>query len=124
MDKHKIISKSSWATWNLKAKEKKLTDTLRLTLTYFQKGLTIQQIAKKRKLKQDTIERQIIELITKGFLYIGNVLGEEKTIKILNFIKEENIHSLKKIYEDLDQEFTYFQIKATIAYLNIEPRKL
>lgn len=113
-----------WAEWNAKHKEKKLTPTLAYTLKLFEDKKTIPQIAQIREHKQDSIERQIVELITRSFIAAEDVITEKKLKQILNVITEKNKNSLKTLKELLPENITWFEIKCAIASLNAEPTRI
>ena len=114
-------SSSKWLEWNYEKKKKKLTETLELTLNLYNAGNSISNIAKKREFKIQTVEYQIIELITLGFISIDNVVVSSKQEKILEVIGPDVPKSLKLIKESLPENFTYFEIKCVLAELNRNP---
>lgn len=111
------MSEKGWSSWNQKLKEKKLTSTVKETLDLFLKGKTILEICSLRKLKQDTIERQIIELITKSFIQIEDVISNH--LEILESIEKIGT-KLSDIKENVPSA-SWFEIKCTIASLNAKP---
>lgn len=113
-----ISKKTSWIDYKSKIKEKKLSETLKETLYLFQKDKKIREISKIRKLKMETIEKHIINLITKSFIWPADVIGEEKFKKIFKKLDDENIKSLKTLKEEIfENNYTYFQIKCVLAYI-------
>lgn len=113
--------KSAWMKWNHSKKRKKLTDTLEITNNLFFEKLTIPQIAKKRHFKLQTVEYQIIELITLGYIYLGDVVDDELAHQILDTFEHEVPESLIQIKEKLPENITYFQIKCVLASINNQP---
>ena len=111
-------SNKGWASWNSKTKEKKLTPTLAYTLQLFLQNKTIPQIAKEREFAIETVERQIIDLITKSFITPEKVISSSRYNQIRSVITKENINSLKSIKELLPEEITWFEIKCAIASIN------
>lgn len=110
--------------WNFEKKKKKLTFTLDTTLTLFKNGKTIDEICSIRSFKLQTVEYQIIELITMGFINVEDIVSREKIEKISNLILVENVLSLSLIKDKLKEEFSYFEIKCVIASLNLIPHRL
>lgn len=107
-----------WINWNKEFKQKKLTQTLEITYNLFQKGKSINEIMKIRGHKQDSIERQIIELITLSLINVDTVIGEKKRKIIFKNITKDNIGMLSKIKEKLQDEATWFEIKCVLAHIN------
>lgn len=111
--------KSSWIDWISKIKRKKLTLTLEKTLNLFESNKTIKQIAKIREFKIETIEKQIIELISMGFIFVIDVIGKDKFETIHNLINETQIYSISKLKEMLGEDYSYFEIKCVLAYISL-----
>ena len=107
--------------WNHTKKFKNLTPTLQTTLKLFFEHLTVEEIAKHRHFKLQTVEYQIIELITLGFIYLGDLIDDELSHKILETFDEEVPDSLRKIKNKLPNEISYFQIKCVLASINNQP---
>lgn len=117
------INNSSWIQWVKEFKKKKLTETLEVTLNLFKEGLDINHIAKRREYKEPTVEKQIIELIAKGFIHIEDVLSKEKIDHISKVLDDENISSLTMLKEILGEDYSYFEIKSYLASLAQVPEK-
>lgn len=116
--------KKNWIDWNLKAKEKALTQTLNETLQLFLQKKSPEEISKIRDYKLDTIQRQIIELITMSFINIEDVVEKNRFKKIENLIEKKQIIKLSEIKENLSEDISYFEIKATIASINSIAKKI
>jgi len=115
-------NKFNWSEWNKKVKQKKLTDTLKYTYELFLENQDLKKIAKSREFKLETIERQIIELITMGFIHINNVVKKEIQEQIQKQLNKTS--SLKQIKQKLPDEITYFEIKSYIASINLNPPEI
>ncbi len=113
-----------WANWNTTLKKKKINESLEITYNLFMKGKNIAEISKERNYKQDTIERQIIELISKSMIDINDVLELNKFNLIYKSINDDNINSLKDIKEKLPLDISWFEIKSVIAHINSIPKKI
>ncbi len=107
-----------WINWNKNFKNKKLTTTLQITYDLFQEGKKISEIMKIRQFKQDSVERQIIELITLGLIDVDKVIGIEKRKLIFNNITKKNITILSEIKLGLPENISWFEIKCVIAHIN------
>lgn len=106
----------SWLEWNKETKKKPLTQTLQETLLLYQNNYTIEQIAKKRKYKEETIHKQFIELITLSYIPVEEITSKPKE-PILN-----NKHLTLKELKEQNPHYTYFEIKAILASYNAQPR--
>lgn len=107
-----------WINWNKEFKQKKLTDTLKITYDLFKEGKLIQEIMKLRGHKQDSIERQIVELITLSKINVDDVIGIEKRKLIFKNITKENCEKLSEIKEKLQNDASWFEIKCVLAHIN------
>lgn len=107
-----------WVNWNKAFKQKKLTQTLQLTYDLFSQGKSIQEIMVLRGHKQDSIERQIIELITLSLINVDEVIGVEKRKLIFKNISKDNIDKLSQIKDILQEKATWFEIKCVLAHIN------
>ena len=107
-----------WINWNKEFMQKELTETLRITYDLFKKGNSIQDLMKLRGHKQDSIERQIIELITLSRINVDDVIGIEKRKEIFKNITKENCEKLSAIKEKIKNEVTWFEIKCVLAHIN------
>lgn len=110
-----------WNEWNKKSKNKKLTQTLKQTFNLFINGADIEFIAKKRDFKIETVERQIIELITKSLIDVKDVISETKFNLIYSKISSNKFNNLKEIKDILPEDISWFEIKCTLAYFNSLP---
>ncbi|MDA3855953.1 MAG: helix-turn-helix domain-containing protein [Candidatus Woesearchaeota archaeon] len=115
---------SSWSKWNLETKKKKLTPTLQETLELFFNKNSISQIAKKRGFEEESIERQIIDLITQSYINIDDILEENIKKEISDIIEKNKDLKLSEIKEAANEKITFFQIKCFIAHLNSFAEKM
>lgn len=112
------MSEKGWSNWNQEIKEKKLSSTTKETYSLFLKGKTIQEICKLREYKQDTIERQIIELITKSYINVKDVISNSS--EILEVIEKQGT-GLSDVKSEINSA-SWFEIKCTIASINAKPK--
>lgn len=99
------------------AKEKKeKTDTKKISFELYQSGLNIEQIALHRKLTVFTIENHLAYYVSLGMLAIDNFVDEEKWKNIITVCKTINSTKLSEIMEKLGEEYTYTDIKFSVAY--------
>ena len=107
-----------WINWNKSFKKKTLTPTLQVTYDLFKEGKSISEMMKLRGFKQDSIERQIIELITLSLINVDEVIGISKRKLIFANITKENRDKLSSIKEKLEDTISWFEIKCVIAHIN------
>lgn len=93
-------------------KEAVLTNSTKATWMLVQQGLTIEQIAKARRLKVNTVEDHIVEIASfiEGF-EIGEYVSEEEQRQIIKAANRVNTGQLRSIKEQLPQGFPYFKIR-------------
>ncbi|WP_179884950.1 helix-turn-helix domain-containing protein [Bacillus sp. AFS015802] len=92
-----------------------LTISTSKTYDLYKRGHSLEEISRIRKLKLNTIEDHVIELIlTQGELDIDPFITREDYVRVLQVMKESQTKRLKPIKEKLPQ-LTYFQIRVAIA---------
>ncbi len=95
-------------------------DTKQMSLSLFQEGLTIDQIAERRGLVQSTIESHLAYWIEKGELDVEKVISEERRSIIGARLAQMTDGSLSKVKEDLGHAYSYGEIKMVLAHLNFQ----
>ena len=93
------------------------TSTKQLTLKLFTQGLSIAQIADKRKLSLSTIEGHIAFYIRIGKLSIQQVLNENKIATIQKTIESVGDRTLTPIKLALGDDYSFSEIRYVIAHL-------
>ena len=83
----------------------------------FLDGKTIKKIAKDRKIKEESVERQFVALIVKGLVHVADVIPEKKVSAIQEAAKKYN--KLSEIKSELGDKYSYFEIKAAIASIGV-----
>lgn len=102
----------------LKDKQTKhiLTASTSKTRNYLQQGLTINEIAVIRQLKESTIEDHIVEItLHDPTYYPESFLGKHDLSVIKGAITFLQTHQLKKVKEYLEHKYSYFQIRLAFA---------
>jgi ATP-dependent DNA helicase RecQ len=88
-----------------------------LTLELHQQGLNIEEIAHQRNLRPSTVATHLAELIDRNMpVDINRLVKLEHQLLISSAIKEVGSESLKTIYEHLNQECSYADIRLTLAF--------
>jgi ATP-dependent DNA helicase RecQ len=86
------------------------------TLELFNKGRTIEKIAKDRDLTTGTIVNHLCFLIEKGLIEDINELVRPKIQKRINdYLKKNKVKKLKEVKEGLEDDISYDEIKLTLA---------
>lgn len=92
------------------------------TLDLYQKGLSLEAIAKKRDVKIGTIADHICYLVEKKVMKseeIDKIVGEKLKRQIKKSIKKVGADKLRPIYEDLNEEVDYAMIKLVLVQINL-----
>ncbi|WP_100407169.1 helix-turn-helix domain-containing protein [Bacillus solitudinis] len=93
-----------------------LTESTKATLDYLKRGLTVDQIAAKRKLKKATIEDHIVELALEEEKFsIDHYVGLNEQEEILQAAEQLNTHKLREIKLLVNEQISYFMIRLTLA---------
>ncbi|PIR12693.1 hypothetical protein COV49_04590 [Candidatus Falkowbacteria bacterium CG11_big_fil_rev_8_21_14_0_20_39_10] len=113
--------------FDVKAPEKKPALNTKLTqletLDYYNKGFSLEEIAKKRDLQASTVASHIAFLIEKGLLKpeeVDKLVKLKLQKKILEAAREVGFEKLKPIYEYLGEEISYDDIRLTLTKFKIE----
>lgn len=100
-----------------KVKPKK-GDSHLLSLTLFNEGKTIQEIASERNLASTTIESHLSSFILTGEVDIIQLVPDNKVQYLLPMLKEvDPKSSLSSIKETLPEDYTYSDIRAVLNYI-------
>lgn len=93
-------------------------DSQRITLSLFNEGKTLKEIAAERNLSTTTIESHLSEFILTGELSIDRLISEEKQNYLLPRLKDiQPSTPLSNIKEELPKEYTYLDIKAMMNHI-------
>lgn len=94
-----------------------ISDTVRETYGSYQKGKSIQEIAKLRGLKETTIYSHFEVLILNKLVELDDIINSIKKEKILAVLRENNFTNLKEIKYQLDESISYGEIKCVLAFI-------
>ncbi|MBD8347313.1 helix-turn-helix domain-containing protein [Dysgonomonas sp. HGC4] len=93
-------------------------DSQRITLSLFNEGKTLKEIAAERNLSTTTIESHLSGFILTGELSIDQLISEEKQNYLLPRLKDiQPSTPLSSIKEELPKEYTYLDIKAMMNHI-------
>ncbi len=99
-----------------------LSDSLIMTLSLYQDGLSLNAIANERGLKTSTIADHLTQLIAVNQnINIDNFVEPERQKKIIQAIEKVGDISLKTIYECLGENYNYEEIKMVREYWRQHP---
>lgn len=91
--------------------------TYLLTYELYEKGLSLDEIAKARELNMGTLEGHIAYLYENGFnIDLYDFVSSKAIDEIGEVIQQKGISSLKGIYDALEGAYEYGQIKMALAY--------
>ncbi|MBL7147776.1 MAG: helix-turn-helix domain-containing protein [Nanoarchaeota archaeon] len=111
----KITNSKKIKNFNNKIKLNKFKFSSLKTLYLFKKGLTIEQISKKRNIKESTVWEHLTKLIEHNQLSIYRVLPKEKINKIISNIRSK-YSKLKDIKERLkDDSISFNEISCVLS---------
>ncbi|MDI2589144.1 helix-turn-helix domain-containing protein [Psychrobacillus sp. NEAU-3TGS] len=92
-----------------------LTDSAFKTSKLFEKGYTIEEIARMRFLKENTIEDHVIEIVSADPTFpLQAFISKEQVQKVLHIAQERQTKKLKIIREELP-DLSYFQIRLALT---------
>ena len=101
--------------------EKKLKgDSNRITKEMFDKGMTVEAIAKERGFSINTILGHLVIFVEQGTLEASKFVAEEKYNEILDYFESTFDPSLPAAKDVLGEDYEYGEIKAVLAELNRE----
>ncbi len=120
--KNEIIRSKKIKNFFKKYYASKIEFSSQKTLLSLRKGLSIQQIAKERVIKETSVWAHIINLIEHGQLAVWFIMPKKKIVYLLQRIKDYS-EPLKQIKERIsDKEITYDEIACVKAHLKMKER--
>lgn len=100
-------------------KQSTLTKSADYTLELWKKGLTISEIASRRRLKESTIRDHLVEIaFYVDDFPIEQYIHNEKLQQIQQAMEKVNSYKLKDIKQLIDEDISYFQIRLVLAVQN------
>ena len=85
------------------------------TYSLFKEGLSIEEIAQTRRMATGTIEGHLVQYVATGVLSSDKFVDEKKAKKIVATAKKLNSFKLGDIKAEMNDEYTYAEIKFAIA---------
>lgn len=93
------------------------SDTKAASYELFQRGKTVEEIAKARDLAASTVESHLAYFVEDGRLEITDLVSAEKIPLIANAIRKHGTYPVAPIKTALGDEFSYGEIRAVISHL-------
>jgi len=88
-----------------------------ISLELFKQGLSINEIAKERKLTQSTIESHLAKYIPSGDIDILELIPLKRYQKLVKEIESIEFSNLKELKTALDDSYSYMEIKMVLSSL-------
>ncbi|MEN8118019.1 MAG: helix-turn-helix domain-containing protein [Bacteroidota bacterium] len=99
-------------------KEKKpKVDTKKLSLEMYQKGKSVEEIAKERALTQNTIENHLAHYVKLGELEVTKLIDENKLKKITAYFEKADDKTFGTAKAHFGKEVSYGELRLVLSYL-------
>jgi hypothetical protein len=118
-----VLPEAKAVSTDNEGKKVSVPDTRQLSFDMFQKGMTIDQIAKERGLVESTIQSHLGYFVENGGLEIDKLLSPEKQKVIKEKIAEVGDTSMKVVKTELGDDYTYGDIRLMAAHLKFVEMK-
>jgi ATP-dependent DNA helicase RecQ len=102
-----------------KANGEIITDTKLQSFELFKKGISIEEIAQQRKLSPVTVEGHLAHYVEFGEIEVTRLVPSEKIKIIEEAILQYGIEKLAPLKEALGEGYSFGEIRAVIAHLNL-----
>lgn len=103
-------------------KKKEKGETYKLTYDFFKNGMSIVEIIQERKLTLSTIEGHFARLIEDGKLELEKVYPNKDFRDLINIILQIKNPSLSNIKKEVNDRYTYSEIKMALADIKQKKR--
>ncbi|WP_258932424.1 helix-turn-helix domain-containing protein [Flavobacterium oreochromis] len=90
-------------------------NTIEITLNLWKQNKSIHEIAKERKLTNQTIYNHFSKLILEDQIQLSDLLSSEKIEELNNAFKEYQNESLGSLKEQFGDQFTWDELRLYIA---------
>ena len=104
----------------VKKEKKPKGETYRITKEMFEKGMSVETIAKERNLAVSTIYSHLVHFVEQGALEASQFVEKEKYNEILEYFESTFDPQINIAREVLGDEFQYGEIKAVLVELQRE----
>lgn len=104
-------------------KPPKTNVTMLATLSMFNEGMSITEIAEQRRLSETTVEAHLGALVKDGSLSISRVIAPNRLDGILEGIRQSGqVVVLKPIKDILGDNYSYGEIRMALEYYNMSQK--
>ena len=103
-----------------KKEKKQKGETYRITKEMFDSGMSVEAIAKERRLAVSTIYSHLVRFVEEGSLEASQIVEKEKYNEILEYFESTFDPQIGTAREVLGDEYQYGEIKAVLAELQRE----
>lgn len=90
--------------------------TKQITLQHFKKGLSVDEIAKKRELTQGTIEGHLAHFIATNEIDIYDIISTDKVNVALKIIENNKFENLTELRELTGNKYSYNELKMIVSH--------
>jgi len=101
----------------VKTKKPPKEPTHSISLSMYEKGMTIEQIAEERGYVVSTIQTHLSKAIASGKLDVHNFIEKEKVDEAMEYFNNSQDRSLSNAIEQLDSEFTYGDLRMVLSHM-------
>ncbi|MDA3881925.1 MAG: helix-turn-helix domain-containing protein [Bacteroidales bacterium] len=91
--------------------------TQEISYEMFESGMSIEQISIERSLKPSTIAGHLCYFVAEGMIDVVDIIPEDVVSTIKKCISSQKTYSLKAIKEHVPHDYTYQDIKLTLAHM-------
>ena len=96
------------------------TDTKALSFKLYKEGKSIAEIAKERNLAGSTIEGHLALFVSRGEIDVDSFVSKEKQLLIKEVVVKHGTESLTTLIQNLPKDFTFGEIRMTLASLKLQ----
>jgi len=116
----RMPSKQSKKVAKPKPAKESVSDTFEKTFHLYKEGNDLEEIAIIRKLSKTTIEGHLSELVFLNKISPYQFVPVQKMQIITNVVLQKGMLSLRAIKDTLGDDYSYFEIKVTIAFMKLQ----
>jgi len=96
------------------------TDTKKVSLDMFKRGLSISEIAKERNFVETTIQGHLSHFIPTGEIEITDLMTEETFEELKTIMQQTTFENLTELKSKIDDKFTYNEIRLVANSLELK----
>ncbi|GAB4133140.1 MAG: helix-turn-helix domain-containing protein [Bacteroidia bacterium] len=123
VDKESLLEKITKAKETRKAEKKqkqKKIPTQVVSLNLFKRGLSLEEIAAERGIKEETVAAHLAHFIENSTLDIHELMPADRINMIMDHIRNADVRGLKALKELLPEDISYRELKWVLAAMKQE----